>query len=56
MRTIQQLLTKLQQRFDEENALYEHKITGLFDTLRKVENGLKDNANDLEVEGILPQI
>ena len=51
LRTIQQLLAKLYQRFDEENALYDHKVTGLFDTLRKVDSALKDTANDLHLEG-----
>ena len=47
MRNIQNLLAKLQKRFDEENELYDQKVTSLFETLRKVENGVKDNSNDL---------
>lgn len=43
------MLANLQRRFDEENEIYEKKVAGLFETLRKVENGLKDSANDLEV-------
>lgn len=45
IRNIQQLLGKLQQRYDEENAMYEHKVAALFENLRKVENSLKDNQN-----------
>jgi hypothetical protein len=44
------LVAKLQQRYDEENVLYEHKIANLFENLRKIENNLKDNSNDLEIE------
>lgn len=45
IRNIQQLINKLQQRYDEENAMYEHKVAALFENLRKIENSLKDNQN-----------
>jgi hypothetical protein len=30
------MLAKLQRRFDEENEIYEQKVAGLFENLRKV--------------------
>lgn len=56
IRTLQQCLQKVQGRCEEENIVWEHKVTSMFDYLRKLEHSLKETNNEIEIEGIIQTI
>lgn len=47
-------LQKLHSRAEEENILWEHKVTTMFDHLRKIEHTLKETNNQIEIESKPP--
>jgi hypothetical protein len=50
LRSLHQMLSKLQQRAEETAVDHDHRLAGLADSLRKVESALRESQAEVEVE------
>ena len=49
LKGIKMQVSRIQQKYEEENIIHEHRLNAMFDNMRKIETILKDSYGNLEI-------